>query len=238
MLRSLRSLLPGILLALAFLAAQPGWAQVKLQILLPLGRVAYQTNERIDVSVLRTSTAAMPAAELGFTVTGEDASKLAFTFPLTAVPVVGADARATEHLHLNGALLRPGKYTLEVSAYGTSASTTIEVYSHIRQSSFRLLSWGGGPSDDSQVFTGEDGAGLNMELGVFSGSDQNANIRAGLDYMRGDLMGGGHQMDLRPECDWSDPYVLQGGEVRVSHQTLFDRTSPNTWARTFTMSRA
>ncbi len=228
MRQSLHALLLGILLALAVVAAQPGWTQAKLQLLLPLGRVAYQTNERIDVSVLRTAPAALPAAELAFTVTGEDAGKLAFTFPLIAVPVVGADARATEHLHLNGALLRPGKYTLEVAAYDTTASTTIEVYSHIRNSSFRLLSWGGGPNDNSQVYTGENGAGLNMGLGVFSGSNQNANIRAGLDYMRGDLMGGGHQMDLRMECDWSDPYVLQGGEARVSHQTLFDRTSPNT----------
>jgi len=228
MFRSLRFLMPGILLALAFIASQPGWAQAKLQILLPLGRVAYQTNERIDVSVVRTSPTALPEAALSFTVTGEDASKLAFTFPLTAVPVVGADARATEHLHLNGALLRPGKYTLQASAYDTAASTTIEVYSHIRQSNFRLLSWGGGPDDDRQVFTGENGAGLNMVLAVWSGYNQNANIRAGVDYMKGCLMSGGHQMDLRGECDWSDPYVLQGGEVRASHQTLLDRTSPNT----------
>ena len=137
MRQSLHALLLGILLALAVVAAQPGWTQAKLQLLLPLGRVAYQTNERIDVSVLRTAPAALPAAELAFTVTGEDAGKLAFTFPLIAVPVVGADARATEHLHLNGALLRPGKYTLEVAAYDTTASTTIEVYSHIRNSSFR-----------------------------------------------------------------------------------------------------
>jgi len=227
MFRLLRSLMLGILLALAFLVSQPGWAQAKLQILLPLGRVAYQTNERIDVSVVRTAPTALPEAALSFTVTGEDASKLAFTFPLAAVPVVGADACATEHLHLNGALLRPGKYTLLVSAYDATASTTIEVYSHIRQSSFRLLSWGGGANDDSQVYTGENGAGLNMALGVFSGSNPDANIRAGLDYMRGDLMGGGHQMDLRGECDWSDPYVLQGGEVRVSHQMLADRRLPN-----------
>ncbi len=143
MFRTLRFLMAGMLLVI-LVAAQPGWAQVKLQILLPLGRVAYQTNERIDVSVLRTSAAVMPAAELAFTVTGEDASKLAFTFPLAAVPVVGADARATEHLHLNGALLRPGNYTLEVSAYDATASSKIEVYSHIRNSSFRLISWGGG----------------------------------------------------------------------------------------------
>jgi len=228
MRQSLQSLMFGVLLTIVCVAAQPGWTQAKLQIFLPLGRVAYQTNERIDVSVLRTSTTALPATELGLTVTGADASKLTFTFPLTAVPLVGADSRATEHLHLNGALLRPGAYTLEVSAYATTARTTIEVYSHIRNSSFRLLSWGGGPNDDTQVFTGENGAGLNMGLGVFSGSNQNANIRAGLDYMRGDLMGGGHQMDMRMECDWSDPYVLQGGEARVSHQILFDRTSPNT----------
>jgi hypothetical protein len=40
-------------------------------------------------------------------------------------------------------------------------------------------------------------------------------------------MSGGHQMDLRQECDWSDPYVIRGGSRRVVKRAMMDRTRPN-----------
>jgi hypothetical protein len=40
-------------------------------------------------------------------------------------------------------------------------------------------------------------------------------------------MGGGHQMDLRPECDWSDPYVTRGGAARAVRRAMQDRTRGN-----------
>jgi hypothetical protein len=112
------------------------------QILLPLGRSAYQTNERIDLAVVRSSSEALAAGDLALTLTGTDGSKLAFTFPVKAVPVQGKQARATEHFHVNGYLLRPGSYTLDVAVDGVTASTPLDVYSHLRKSSFRLINWG------------------------------------------------------------------------------------------------
>src|SRR5688572_7568407 len=83
--------------------------------------------------VVRSAKEALAAGELKLKVEGEDGSQLSFTFP-----VEKADAgRAVEHLHLNGWLLRPGKYALEVTADGASAKETIDVYSHVRRSSFR-----------------------------------------------------------------------------------------------------
>ena len=56
----------GRLLALmAVLLALTGpAAAAEIKILLPLGRTAYQTNEWIDVSVVRSSATALPAAPL------------------------------------------------------------------------------------------------------------------------------------------------------------------------------
>ena len=52
----------------------------QVQVLLPLGRVAYQTNEKIDLSVVRSSG----RRDRGFgpvvTLNGEDGSKLALVF--------------------------------------------------------------------------------------------------------------------------------------------------------------
>ena len=50
----------------------------EVSIILPLHRVAYQTNEWIDVSVARSDAAALPAGNLTLTVTGDDASKMVF----------------------------------------------------------------------------------------------------------------------------------------------------------------
>ena len=200
----------------------------QLQIVLPLNRVAYQTNELIDVSVVRRDAQPLPAADLDLTVTGEDGSKLVFAFPVKAVAVAGNEARTTEHLHLNGWLLRPGKYLLEAAAYGAVAQANIEVYSHIRKSSFRIIDWGTSAKGPEQALLTEDGLGFNLVMASYGGFDQDENIRGGLDFIRNCTMGGAHQMDMRLECDWSDPYVLGGGRARVVREALKDRTCPNT----------
>ncbi|HWG03653.1 MAG TPA: hypothetical protein VG271_01440, partial [Beijerinckiaceae bacterium] len=196
-----------------------------VSIIMPLHRVAYQTNEWIDVSVVRSDAAAIPAGNLTLTVSGDDASKMVFTFPVKAIAVEGTDARATEHLHLNGRLIRPGKYTIEASADGASATTSIEVYSHLRRSTFKLIDWGSTTTGKDQTVIGEDGMGFNLIF--YSRLSPDDMIRGGADFMHNCTMSGGHQMDLRQECDWSDPWVLQGGEARVVNQALMDRTLPN-----------
>ncbi|HEY8667637.1 MAG TPA: hypothetical protein VIL86_13295 [Tepidisphaeraceae bacterium] len=52
-------------------------------------------------------------------------------------------AVATENLHLNAALLRPGNYTIAVESDGAAAKGAFDLYGHIRKSDFRLSTWGG-----------------------------------------------------------------------------------------------
>ncbi len=199
----------------------------ELQLLLPLERTAYQTNELIDLSVVRGDSQPLPATDLTLTITGDDGSRMTFTFPLSAVAVEGADARHTEHLHLNGWLLRPGRYSVEAAAHGATATTEIEVHTHVRKSSFRLVDWASRATGPEQAVLGEDSVGFNTVFASYGGLSPDDAIRAGLDYMWCCTMGGGHQMDLRQECDWSDPYVLAGGRARVVRQAFRDRTKPN-----------
>jgi hypothetical protein len=142
------------------------------------------------------------------------------------VPAAGTKAWATEHLHLDGRLLRPGHYTLEVSADGATAKAEIDVYNHLRKTSFRLINWGRAKGKD-QLVEGEDSLGFNLFYGHYANDDEANFIRAGMDFMSCCTMGGGHQMDLRQECDWSDPYVTRGGTQRAVRRTFVDRTRPN-----------
>jgi hypothetical protein len=211
------------------------------EILLPQARTAFQTNETIDVSVFRSADKPLAAGELVLTLIGRrqetppttdrrqetpptdaDGSRLSFTFP-----VAGGGQRKTEHLHVNGWLLRPGKYTVEAAVDGAEATAEIEVYSHIRQSSFRLINWGRANKREEQLIQGEDSLGFNMFYGGYGNDDAGHFIRAGVDFMANCVMSGGHQMDLRLECDWSDPYVTRGGTRRVVRRAMFDRTRPN-----------
>jgi len=210
--------------ALLWGAARLGAAE--LQILLPLGRTAYQTNEWIDISLVRQSPQALAAGDLVLAVLGADGSKLSFTFAVPTVPVVGTDARHTEHLHLNGWLLRPGHYRIEAAADGATAAAELDVYSHIRKTSFRLINWGRAQGPH-QLVEGEDSLGFNLFYGGYGNDDQANFIRAGVDYMSCCTMGGAHQMDMRTECDWSDPYVIRGGTRRVARRAFIDRTRPN-----------
>jgi hypothetical protein len=200
-------------------------AEVKLELRLPLGRVAYQTNESIDVTILRSSPDELPAADLGVSLVGADGSALAFSWPLPAgAPGVPA---SPVHLRLNARLLRPGSYKVEVTAHGATARQDLEIHSHVRKTSFRLIDWSSRAKGAEQATMGEESLGFNLLYAAYGGLSPDESIRGGLDYMWCCTMGGGHQMDLRMECDWSDPYVLQGGAARVARQAFRDRTRPN-----------
>jgi len=222
-------MLPVLLAVVLAVSAGAGWA-AQLQLLLPLGRTAYQTNETIDIAVVRSDAAELPAADLAVTVTEAAGSKLSFSLPLAAVPAVNNAAVSTEHLHLNARLLRPGAYMVDVAANGATAQAKFDLFSHLRKSSFRIVDWGSRADGDSFPRMGEDSVGFNTILGEFrNGKMKNVEgaIRGGLDYMQVCTMSGAHQMDLRFECDWSDPYVLGGGAARGVQQAFISRTTPN-----------
>ncbi len=210
------------ILALTLLpTAAPAGEDPAIAILLPLGRVAYQTNEAIELAVVR-SGAALAAATLTLNLASEDGSRLACSFPLAK-----GELRATEHLRLNGRLLRPGRYTVEASVEGAKATKDFELYSHVRQSPFRLIDWGCRAKGVEQAAMGPDSLGFNLLYAAYGGLSADDSIRAGLDYMWCCTMSGGHQMDLRMECDWSDPYVIQGATARVTNRAFKDRTHSN-----------
>ncbi len=213
-----RRALPAVLLLALPVAAQAA----KADLLLPLGRSVYQTNEWIDISVLRTDAQPLRAGELLLTLNGADGSRLSYTFSVKA-----AGPRATEHFHVNGALLRPGKYTVEVAVDGSKATTDIDVFTHLRKSDFRLINWGRAEGKD-QLVQGEDSLGFNLFYGNNGPKSDASNfMRAGVDFMANCTMSGAHQMDIRSECDWSDPYVTRGGTTRVVRRAFQDRTRGN-----------
>ena len=219
----------GLLLCALVLGVPLSAAQ--LQMVMPLQRTDYQTNEVIDLMVVRSDAQALPADLLSLTVIGDDGSRIQFTFPVGAVAVAGNAARASEHLKLNGWLLRPGRYTLEASAHGTSVTQVMTLYTHLRRSSFILGDWGSKGSGVTLTLMGEDGMGFNILYGEYRVKVNRANaaatLRGGMDYMQNCTMSGAHQMDLRAECDWSDPLVVRGGTARVVQQAFHDRTQPN-----------
>ena len=220
-LRTIVVLITGISSILALQAAQ-------LQIALPLGRIAYQTNEQIDFAITRSDTQQLPANSLTMLITSDDGSKLTFSFPLKAVALTGNEARSTEHYHINARLLRPGKYQLVATADGATANTTFSVFSHLRKSTFHLLEWGSRAKGDEQALLGEDSLGFNTNYTMYGGVDVNAMIRGGVDYMTCCSLGGAHQIGMRLECDWSDPYVLQPSVIAVAaYFALVQRTAPN-----------
>ena len=219
------NIVAGCLLAILLLLGSVAQG-AQLTLFMPLGRVAYQTNEAIDLAAMRADTAALAAGDLVITLTSDEGSKLTLTFAVPAVPVVNGTASRAEHLHLNGRLLRPGKYTIVVAADGTTASTTFELYTHLRQSTFILGDWGCPAKDDEQTRLGP--LGFNLVYAHYGGWNQDANIRGGIDFMYGCTISAVHQMDMRvKDCDWSDPSVLVGAEARVVRRALIDRAFPN-----------
>ncbi len=220
-----KRILLAVAAALGMIPAWAGGAEVGLQLRFPLERTAYQTNEDIPILLVRRAPGPIPAGDLQLALAGDDGSRFAFSFPLPA-----GDAADTAPLHLNGRLLRPGRYSVEAAAHGGTASAAFDVYSHVRKSSFTLVNWGRAKKKDEQIVQGEDSLGYNLFFGHY-GSDDEANfIRAGVDFMSCCTMGGGHQIDLRSECDWSDPYAIRGGgTAKVVRRALIDRTRPNVY---------
>ena len=208
-------LLAALLLGVVATAAE-------LQILQPLGRTSYQTNETIDLSVVRSDTQALSAGTLTLNVQGADGSALTFNFPVKAVPVVGGSARVTEHLRLNGWLLRPGAYAIQATSDGATATAAMTIYSHIRRSTYKTIHWGGSKNNQMTI-EGEDGMGFNLAWGEFG----EPSISSGQDVMGNCLMGGGHQHDLRLTNDWSDPNVYIGAIQRGVDRAFTFRTMPN-----------
>ena len=66
-------LLAGITLGAFVLTARP-LAAATLKLSLPLGRTAYQTNEQIDLCVVRSDAQALPAADLTLTLAAATAA--------------------------------------------------------------------------------------------------------------------------------------------------------------------
>jgi len=199
----------------------PADEEAQLTIQLPLARTAYQTNEAIELAVLRSGPA-LAAGTLTLNVSGDNGSRMSFAFPISK-----GEVRATEHLRLNGRLLRPARYGLEATVGGAKATRDIEVYSHVRQTPFRIIDWGCRAKGPEQAAMGAESLGFNLLYAAYGGLGADDSIRGGLDYMWCCTMSGGHQMDLRMECDWSDPYVLQGATARVANRAFRDRTHSN-----------
>src|SRR5438309_2121874 len=212
-----------LLLAGFVMAGAGNNLRADVKIMLPQNRAAFQTNEWIDISIVRSDAKSQPGGTLDLILHGADGSRIATSF---AVALLDGKGR-TDHLHVNGWLLRPGKYKVEVLVDGASDSTDIEVYTHLRQSSFKLINWGRATKSNEQLIQGENSLGYNVFYGHY-GADEKADfLRAEVDYIANCVMSGGHQMDLRLECDWSDPLVTRGGTRRVVKRAMIDRNRPN-----------
>ena len=193
-----------------------------LIMLMPSNRTAFQTNEIIELAVVRSDTQVLPTGILSLTVAGDDSSKMNFTFPVKSIPVIGPDARSTEKFVLNGWLMRPGGYTITIACDGATVQQKIEVFSHIRKSTYRTIHWGG-IKDKDMITEGENGMGFNLALG---GTGE-PSIRGGLDVMDNCLMGGGHQFWLKLTNDWSDPNVYIGSIQYGINRAFSFRSMPN-----------
>jgi len=190
---------------------------VELKLHFPQNRTVFQTNEQIDVSVIRTDEGALPAGNVTLVLKGENTT-MTFVFGLKA-----GSGSATDHLHLNGWLIKPGTYTLTASMGNASDKQDIEVFSHIRKSTYKTIHWGGPNTDAGMTGEGEAGLGFNLMMGGVTPQ----SIREGMDIMGTCTMGGMHQHDGNLECDWSDPYVTIGAIQRGMDVTMAFRTMPN-----------
>jgi len=191
-------------------------AAVELKLAFPQGRATFQTNELIDVSVVRSGEGDLPAGNVTL-VLSNDTSAMTFVFALQA-----GRGSATDHLRLNGWLIKPGQYTLTATLAGASDKADIAIFSHIRQSPYKLIHWGG-PSGDKMAGHGEEGMGFNL---MFGGVEE-ISIREKMDIMGLTAMGGMHQHDGNTDCDWSDPLTYIGSIQRAMDRGFSFRTMPN-----------
>jgi hypothetical protein len=224
---------------IALAAASIGWlgagrAAAAVRVIFPFERQVLQTDEAFPVAVLRASPEPLAAGTLAVTLRGADGSEAGFAFAIPAVTHERGQAVRTEHLVINGRLLRPGAYTLRIAADGSATNASFEVCSHVRQTTFRLINWSFPKGDANQLAQGPEGFGYNlMYTRPVTGAgkkqqDATANyMRAGVDVGDVNVMGGGHQLDLRGECDWSDPYALRGGTRRAAASAMRARTRAN-----------
>ena len=189
---------------------------VELKLHFPQGRSAFQTNEWINVSVVRTGEGALPAGNVTLVLAGEG-SNMTFVFGLQA----GAGS-ATDHLHLNGWMIAPGSYTLTATLGDASDKANVDVFSHIRRSTYKTIHWWG-PRGEEMKGEGDEGLGFNL---MFGGTEERS-IREKMDIMGIMAMGGMHQHDGNLDCDWSDPYVYIGSIQRAMDNGLKFRTMPN-----------
>jgi len=205
------------------------FAQAEPKLVLPLIRTAYQTNETIPVTLMRDGNADLAAGKMTATLSGADGSKLSFTFDTAAVVAVGGKSTGTQFLNLSGQLLRPGSYTLEVAVDGGTASTQFELFPDVRYTTYQLINWGNSKAGPEMRTMGQSGLGYTLNYGARPPAyDPDGDlIRAGVDFMPVCTMSGGHQMDLRMECDWSDPYVIKGGTRRASREAFAGRVFGN-----------
>ena len=206
-------------LLVALVAALPttmSWA-AELKLMFPQNRKTFQNNELIQVSVLRTDDGALPAGNVTLVLTGEG-STMTFVFGLKA-----GDGSATDNLHLNGWMLKPGTYTLTATMGGQKDEANFDVFNHIRKSSYKVIHWGGPRDEAGMVGEGEEGLGYNLMMGGVT----EQSIREGMDIMGSCTMGGMHQHDGNLDCDWSDPYVFIGAIQRGMDVTMAFRTMPN-----------
>ena len=220
-------LLAGITLGVLVLAARP-LAAATLKLSLPLGRTAYQTNEPIDVCVVRSDTEAMGAADMKLTLAASDGSRIGWCFLSGGgrQPWSGHGASAPERLAVPSGPLQDRRrdqqrYRLDRDRYLRPPSPQ-----HLQDDRLGLPRPG---ARDGYPRRGRHG--LQPALRRLSPASQHgqreATLRGGADYMQCCTMSGGHQMDLRQECDWSDPYVLKGATARAAQQAFMDRTKPN-----------
>ncbi len=191
------------------------------------GRTVYQTNEAVDLAIVRSATDALAAGAMELRLTSDNGSKARFTFPVPAVAAVTGSAKRTEHLHLDARLLRPGNYEIEIAVDGATAKAPLEIAGHMRKSDFKLINWGRAKTRTEQLVQGEHSLGFNTIYGHYTQDTNGDCIRAGVDFIPNCVMGGAHQMDIRLECDWSDPYVIRGGTQRVVRSALQQRTRGN-----------
>jgi len=191
-------------------------ASAELKLVFPQNRGAFQTNELINVSILRTGEGELPAGSLTLALEGEK-TKMTFVFDLKA-----GSQSATDHLHLNGWLIKPGTYTLTATMGGQSDTASLDVFSHIRRSTYKTIHWWG-PVGEAMKGEGDGGLGINL---MFGGVDE-WSIREKMDIMGIMAMGGMHQHDGNLDCDWSDPYVYIGSIQRAMDRGLPFRTMPN-----------
>ena len=203
-----------VVLLLAVVPASVVSAELKL--MFPQNRTTFQTNERIDVSIVRAGEGALPPGNVTL-VLADAKSTMTFVFGLKA-----GDGSATDHLHVNGWLLKPGAYTLTATMGGESDKRDIAVFSHIRKSPYRTIHWGG-PGGDEMAGYGENAFGFNLMLGGV----EEMSIREGMDIMGLMAMGGMHQHDGNLDCDWSDPCTYIGAIQRAMDRGQSFRTMPN-----------